>query len=136
MASNDAKAVRSYYEWFDSLPDPAFGMDYYTAAMLSMAQYCRSKSTYHCALKAINSAIAHTPRNSSLYVERANIYRGMKQPEEAARQGDLMIAAAPRSADMLAVAGVIYCSTGQCAKGLLCRDVSAFTWSRSVWPFK
>jgi tetratricopeptide (TPR) repeat protein len=116
--NGEAKSVRKYYEWFDSLDAGVIGPDFYTSGMLAASQSCRSKQQYRCALRAIDAAVSHAPKEGTLYVERANIYRAMKQPDEAARQADLMITAAPLSADMLAQAGVVYCSTGQCQKGL------------------
>lgn len=116
--NGEAKSVRKYYEWFDSLDAGVIGPDFYTSGMLAASQNCRLKQQFRCALRAIDAAISHASKEGTLYVERANIYRAMKQPDEAARQADLMITAAPHSADMLAQAGVVYCSTGQCPKGL------------------
>jgi tetratricopeptide (TPR) repeat protein len=66
---------------------------------------------------------------SDIYLSLANTYKAEGRLVDAAAVADRIVAAGPRDADMFAVAGVVYCSTGQRAKGL-----AAFAASLAVKP--
>lgn len=95
----------------------------------SMAEGCRRERDLACARRNAEAALTTDPKISMLYVLLANIHRQEGHPAEAAQVADRMVAIAPKDADMQAVAGVVYCSTGQCPKGL-----AAFARSIAIKP--
>ena len=117
--SVNAKLVSAYYE-MASQP-PAAGEErppFLIWRHSMMAEACRRDRDFGCARDNIEAALKIDPKSSMLYVALANMYRAEGRRADAAAIADRMVAFAPKDADMLAVAGVVYCSTGQCQKGL------------------
>ena len=93
------------------------------------AEACRHRREFSCARRTAEAAIRLQPDFSGPYVTLANALRADARLPEAQAVADRMMAAGAKDSDMLAVAGVIYCSTEQCPKGL-----AAFGASLAIKP--
>lgn len=125
-----AKGVLAYYAGpAGSTDDDRPRMSILGWRRWSIAEGCRRERDLVCARKNVEAALKTDPKVSDLYVLLANIHRQEGHAPEAAAIADRMAAVAPKDADIQAVAGVVYCSTGQCQKGL-----AAFARSIAIKP--
>lgn len=127
---NMAKGVQAYYaNLAESVADDGARLSILGWRRWSIAGGCRRERDLVCARKNVEAALKTDPNISMLYVLLANIHRQEGHPAQAAAIADRMAAAVPKDADIQAVAGVVYCSTGQCQKGL-----AAFARSIAIKP--
>ncbi len=129
-ATSSAKMVTGYYQQMaadakDSGTRPGF----LAAMKWGTAQNCARQHDYACARQNAEAALALQPDLSMVYVLLANASPAESRTANAIQVADRMVKTAPRDADMQAVAGVIYASVGQHAKGL-----AAFSASLAIKP--
>lgn len=128
-----AKQLQAYYA-ARSQPGIGANSDMARANFLAFSNWgwartCYARGDMACTLSAANRALAIEPLLTDAYVLRANALKRTNRAGDAAGEARRMIAAAPRNAEMLAVAGVILCSLGRTDEGM-----SAFAASLAVKP--
>ena len=127
---NNAKIVTAYYHALPSLTEEGIDpIPFFAWALWGQAEVCRRDRDLTCARHSAEEALSIKPDISMLYVILANVDRAEGNLVKASGVADRMMTVGAKNPDMLAVAGVIYCSTGQCPKGL-----AAFAASLAVKP--
>ncbi len=126
-----ALGITGFYAYVKSIDDPAVAGTYKFLAFVhwGMAEECAQRGDNDCVIREAGQALHFQPSLAEGYVLRANAFRRMDQPAQAAIQADLMTKVAPNNADMMAVAGVVYCGTGRCPDGM-----KAFARSIAIKP--
>ncbi len=128
--TNSAKAVTAYYKQKALEANQQGTRPVFLAWMKwGAAQNCARQHDYACTRQNAEAALALQPNLSMVYVLLANASKPEGRTANAVAIADRMIATAPKDADMQAVAGVIYCSVGQRAKGM-----AAFAASLAIMP--
>lgn len=129
-ATSSAQMVMRYYQ--QRIVDPANPQatpSFLAAMKWGAAQACAKRHDYACTRRNAEAVLALQPDLSMVYILLANASPQAERTANAIQVADRMVRTAPRNADMQAVAGTIYASVGQRAKGL-----AAFTASLAIKP--
>jgi len=121
-----AKLVQDYYSELDRSGLARGSYPKFLAALRQgMAEQCRRRQDFECARFHAEAAVAVQPDYSDPYVTLANVEKRMGHRAAAVAVADRMVHVAPKDADMLAVAGVIYGTLDE-------RDKALDAFARSV----